>query len=863
MDATDLVQGPAPAAPATLSPRTVAMVGLVVFALALVALHHVLAGFSLAAIAAEISALGVRQLLLALAGAACSYALLTAFDWLGVRLVGGHVPLPALAVTAFIANAFGHNLGMAALTGGAVRARGYAAWGLDVVQVGHVVASASLGFGLGALAWLGLALCFESSQAAQALRLPAPVLQPVGAILLLVLAGVLVSTARGARQIALRGHRVALPGLSDTALMLVISVLELSCAALVLYALLPAEAGIGFLGFTGLYLVAISAGLISTVPAGLGVFEATLIVLLPQVPAHALLGAIIVYRAIYYLLPLLLALLLLGGRETLARVPAIRSAAAQVRRFGEPMVAPAIALAVFAAGASLVLSGSVPVGASRMGMLSDKVPLALLEMSHLGASAIGVALLLLARGIYLRLDAAWALAVVGLVAAIVALLLSGFRWELALLLAGVLLPLQLARARFDRPSPLGAGLLSWSSLRNIVLVMAASIWLGLFVNRHVEYGNELWWEFAFGSDAPRMLRASLLAVVLVAGTALWGLLRPAAAPPAVSTAAERQRALPLIAGAARCDAQLALLPDKQLLFDDAGTGFVMFQRSGPCLVAMGDPVGAPAVQAALAWRLRELADRQGLWPVFYQVGAEQLPTYLDMGLSLTKLGEEAVVPLAAFSLEGSARAELRQAHRRAVREGAVFAVVPQVEVAGLLPRLRVVSDDWLVRKDAAEKEFSLGWFDDNYLAAFDCAVVRVRDEIVAFANLWRGQAGGEVSIDLMRYTHDAPRGSMDFLFVELMMWAKAQGYRDFVLGMAPLSGLSHHQLAPAWHKLGGFVWRHGESFYNFEGLRKYKEKFLPVWRPRYLASPGGLRLPRVLLEVSRLIAGGTGALLHP
>ena len=108
----------------------------------------------------------------------------------------------------------------------------------------------------------------------------------------------------------------------------------------------------------------------------------------------------------------------------------------------------------------------------------------------------------------------------------------------------------------------------------------------------------------------------------------------------------------------------------------------------------------------------------------------------------------------------------------------------------------------------------------------------------------------------MRHTRDAPKGIMDFLFVELMLWARAEGYRYFNLGMAPLSGFEQRRLAPLWNRTGAFIYRHGEHFYNFDGLRRYKEKFLPEWQSRYLAAPGGVALPRILLDVSRLISGG-------
>ena len=139
---------------------------------------------------------------------------------------------------------------------------------------------------------------------------------------------------------------------------------------------------------------------------------------------------------------------------------------------------------------------------------------------------------------------------------------------------------------------------------------------------------------------------------------------------------------------------------------------------------------------------------------------------------------------------------------------------------------------------------------------FPIALVRTEGSPSAFANLWPTGTKDELSIDLMRFGPDAPRSAMDYLFIELMLWARAQGYRWFNLGMAPLAGLERHPLAPAWHRVGNFVFRHGEHFYNFEGLRRYKGKFDPVWEPRYLVAPGGVALPRILIDVSVLIAGG-------
>ena len=179
-----------------------------------------------------------------------------------------------------------------------------------------------------------------------------------------------------------------------------------------------------------------------------------------------------------------------------------------------------------------------------------------------------------------------------------------------------------------------------------------------------------------------------------------------------------------------------------------------------------------------------------------------------------------------------------------------------VETAAVLPRLREISDAWLAEKATREKGFSLGRFDADYLRRFPTAVVRQGDRIVAFGNVWVTSDKAEVAPDLMRFVPDAPQGAMEYLFIELMLWGAEEGYEWFNLGMAPLSGMEARALAPLWNRINALVYRHGEHFYNFQGLRAYKEKFDPEWSPRYLAAPGGLALPRVIADVAALISGG-------
>jgi phosphatidylglycerol lysyltransferase len=159
-------------------------------------------------------------------------------------------------------------------------------------------------------------------------------------------------------------------------------------------------------------------------------------------------------------------------------------------------------------------------------------------------------------------------------------------------------------------------------------------------------------------------------------------------------------------------------------------------------------------------------------------------------------------------------------------------------------------------KGGAEKGFSLGFFNERYLERFPVVVMEVAGRIEAFANVWPGPSKAELSVDLMRHRPSAPKNAMEGLFIFLMLWGKAEGYEAFNLGMAPFSGLEATEFASFWNKVLSYLYRYGRTFYNFQGLRAYKDKFDPVWEPKYLAYPGGLALPWVFADVSALIAGG-------
>ena len=832
------------------------LAALVVFTAVVLILHHQLARLHVRSVFAHLHAIPRRQVLAALGFTAASYWLLSNYEVLALAYLRRLVPYTRIVFTSFIAYSFGHTLGFSAFTGAAIRFRLYATAGLSAIDVATVSAFCSLSLGIGLATILGASLLLAPAHAAAVLQLHHHWPRLIGTLLLAAVAAYALWACLARGRLEIRGWALRPPGVAIGLAQIALSVSDLSLSSAVLWWLLPAGAHIPFITFLGVYAAAVIAGIVSHVPGGVGVFEAVVLFALPNVPADALLGSLLAYRAVYYVVPLVFGTLLFGSKELSAQRGRLARAQELASIYIAPVVPQIAGALTFLAGALLLFSGSTPAVDERLAFLDRFLPLAVLEASHLAGSVVGLALLVLARALFRRVAAAYHISVWLLTAGIFASLLKGLDFEEASLLMLVLAVLMLGRRAFYRPTAILAERFTPVWVASIVGVVGMAVWIGIVSYRHVGYSHELWWTFALDGNAPRMLRASLAVIVLGGAYLLWNMLRPARPEPAVAGAQELARARPLIAGSELTLANAALTGDKRLLFSDAGDAFLMYQIARHNWIALGDPVGARSGAEELVWRLREMADYHGAQTVFYQVCADRLALYVDLGLAALKIGEEARVALTDFSLEGAARADLRQSHRRAQRDGATFEIVPPSGVEALLPALQRISDAWLAAKSTGEKRFSVGAFAPQYLRQFPLAVVRADGVPAAFANLWSTDTRAELSVDLMRFGPDAPRGSMDYLFIELMLWARREGYRWFNLGMAPLAGLEAHPLAPAWHRVGNFIFRHGEHFYNFEGLRRYKSKFSPVWEPRYLAARGGIALPRVLVDVSVLIAGG-------
>ncbi len=302
------------------------------------------------------------------------------------------------------------------------------------------------------------------------------------------------------------------------------------------------------------------------------------------------------------------------------------------------------------------------------------------------------------------------------------------------------------------------------------------------------------------------------------------------------------------------EAHLVGLGDKQVLWSADGRAFLMYARQGSRLIALFDPVGPDDCWTGLIEGFVALARRQRLKPVFYQVSARLLAMDRSHRLRRYKLGERADVRLDRFSLQGKEWASLRRALNRAERDGLTFHYCAAGDAVALMAELQAVSDAWLGMNKTGEKRFSLGAFDPAYVNDHPLAYIRFEGRIIAFVNILT--AGNNAFVDLMRFVPGVHRGAMDLLVVKLIGLLKEEGYTRLNLGMAPLSGLGERGRAPAWERLGRLVYERGNRFYNFKGLRAFKEKFDPEWNDRYLVVTPDGNAALSAMAAAILIAGG-------
>jgi len=557
---------------------------------------------------------------------ACAYLVLAIYDRLGSIYAGHRVSWAKSLLASFCGYSLAHNLGFAAVSGAAVRYRLYSAWGLTPLQIAKVVGFTSLTFGLGAMALGGLVLLVEPEVVPWfGANLPHWALRCLAIPLWGAVVGYVIAS-RFLRHVRILQYEIDLPTPRMALLQTALATLDVALTAAIFYALLPPAEGLTFLRFVGIYLAAYTVGIAASVPGGLGVFDgAILLGLQPYLPAAEVIGALLVFRLYYYIVPLFVAGSLFAGFEISQRRAVLARLTGATSQGTDALEVPAIASLVALAGALLIFLGALPVRGS---VLEEWAGQTVALVSQFAASVVGSLLLVMAFGLLRRLGVAWWGTLFLLVNGATIAWTRGESWWLwgAFLLLAVLLGT--LRSAFYRDARLRREPLSTETLLPLLAVAACGITLAL-----VAYGgrvsDESWWRVVISPLAPDSLRftVGLTGVLLLVG--MVRLLRPVPLNAVAWDAATRTRLAGLGA--------LAPAQADGAVFGDAGRAGVAFLKREGVWLALGDPAGDRRDAVSAVWRFRDLCERAGVDAAFWRVGPDLLRVYRDIGLTAVPL----------------------------------------------------------------------------------------------------------------------------------------------------------------------------------------------------------------------------------
>jgi phosphatidylglycerol lysyltransferase len=586
------------------------------------------------------------------------------------------------------------------------------------------------------------------------------------------------------------------------------------------------EAGAARTVFTGQF-----AGLLSMLPGGLGSADAVWFkgFDVMGVAHEAAAAAIVAFRGGFYLVPWSTALVSIYIY--------LASRSDRVRRWQRR----AVAGAVMVNSILLLLSAATPALSDRLSVIAKVVPLGAIEASHALSVATAATMLFLVRGLLRGYRSAYLVAMVMLAASAIAHPLKGGDYEesfAALVLMVLLFGVRGAFTRRGR-TPIGWELTIAAGIGAIALFLVS----GLAAFERIPYRHDLWVTFADKAEASRFLRGgALLATITIAA-----ILRQATRPVSlfvVPTEDEIQKAEAFaMKHADSADPLLVGGGDKGVWFYDnpkkPGDPHAMFlyQRSGDRVVVFKEPViadgvdPAPAIDAFLRF-----CDDLDVEPVFSMITDRWMGQLHDFGFHFLKVAQEAVVPLEGFSLQGGQNAGFRRTLRDLEKAGVKFELLSPPFDDATIGQLRTVSDAWIAAKGGHELQFSACYFSPRYIQRHPVGVAReASGRIIAFVNILTTRQGGPATIDFMRYSPNVVDNLMDFVLIRSMQTAAEQGATSFSLGGAALSDVGVWRGSKLIERAMHVFSTKAESFYNYQGLLRYKAKFHPDWVPRYIA----------------------------
>lgn len=604
------------------------------------------------------------------------------------------------------------------------------------------------------------------------------------------------------------------------------------------------------------YTVSVVLMIVSPFLRGLGAVELTMLYIFKAYgySQAAGLGITILYRTFEFWLPLLLGLLAFAwrGKQLLARIGP--------------------ALLIFFLGIVNLVSVLTPPLADRMRLDRFYLPLEAIHASKFMVLVLGVGLLVTSAYLIKGFRIAFWIAVVFSALSLFGHVFKALDYEEASVALLTLILLVISYKQYRIQSNI-----RWVRIGFVTFIVAlAGVCffdaLSFYFIDKQHFGVDFTWRqsiyhtarsFLLFSDDELLPQTSFgqefLRITQVLGIFCWFLLIYALARPRLiddedSSTSEVERAEQLLNEFGQSPMDFfKLRKDKSLFFSEVSEGFTAYRLANEFAIVLDEPVCEQGDKSELVQEFDAYCYSNGLKVIYYRVDENSLVHFSSLRKQKITIGQEAILELDAFKLEGKDRKSLRNGLNAIQKKGFTTAVLKAPHTENTLDELKAISDEWLKEFDKKEMVFSQGMFDGSELVSQDIIVLKsATNRIVAFLNIIPDYAKDECTYDMIRKSVEAPSGSMDALIVELISYAKAQNYIYLNLGMVPMTGLGAAD-SPA-EKIMQFASTRLGNFKHYHSLRDFKEKYATYWENKYLVFDNDfdlLQLPVALVKVMK------------
>ncbi|GHT47008.1 hypothetical protein AGMMS49936_06930 [Endomicrobiia bacterium] len=814
--------------------------GLLTFVGALWILRDQFKDLSYVEIVSSLKTMPVLKIVLASALALSYYLILGGYDIIAFKYIGLNVLLKPkdILFICFISNVLGSNIGYSMFFGGSVRYRLYPIHNVSMANITKVLLFSSATIWLGLLVVGGLVFTFAPVSVSFSLRrfnvnLSAQTMQIIGIVAVVILLSYVLLSLFRSKPVKIFKWTLTFPSIKIAVSQILIAMCDWIVASLTFYVLMP-TGFTSYFGLLGVFLAAQVAVIGSQLPGGVLVFESVIMSLLPNSANNPSIASVfLVYRAVFYFFPLLIAIILLGYLEVMMLVKKFNERARIFGKTVSSIIVQALALWSFFTGMIMMFSTFTPFARAHLKFMINLLPSWFADLSHFLLSTTAMAMLFISRAIQLRVKNAWRITCIFISFAIVLILILGESHLVLACLVVLLTALLVSRKYFYRDiSILNTAFSTWWFIA-VGGVFALSVLIGFFVNKQdisswthldVLFKNI----FSTTNTARFLIRTSLGigAIFIITVEQIW---RNFSKKPVSFTKDDIKN---IAYSSDYAYALNALAFDKSYIVNKQKDAFIMYAKARDNWIVLGDPVGRHANKNELLWKFKEITDNASVKPAFIGIDHKYVQIYGDVGFDIFNLGQEAKIPLGAFNKEDELFKSFCDLEKEIESAGFKYKTLHSDQFEQYREIFADINKEWCKDTNYIERNFIPGKYDDSYMKDMDFGVLEKDDKVYAFSVLAKTKNKYEISSGIVRYLK-CDKDIFAYIIFKNILQAKENGYKWFDIGLAYFPAIDNSsEVVKYFAKMFMF----SEHFnYDLASLRNFKDKFCPEWRNKYVA----------------------------